>query len=274
MKITKIMAAIVLTLVLGLAGCENGSSPSTSTGTMICFGDSLTEGYGASSPGVVDKTKSYPAVLQGKVTLRVVNAGKTGDTAAGGLARVDKDVISKNPQVVVILLGANDFMGLRSANETKADLQGIMQKINTNNRKIFLASFIGDSGWEAAFIEALNLNPVLASSAKLLLNTYKTMFNELASENKDVVYIPDIWAGEVWKHMSDQIHPNADGYSIMANNIFNAMEPYLRENNYKRRIAPDEFEISTLVQGLFPGWKVPAKSPSLEIKSFVTMPSS
>jgi acyl-CoA thioesterase-1 len=222
---------IIMILILALAGCEDATSPSNTqeTGTMVCLGDSLTEGYGASSSFAVDKSKSYPAVLQNKVKLTVVNAGISGDTASGGLARVDKDVLAKNPQVVIILLGGNDFLGQRPASETKRDLQAIINKVKNESRKIYLASFIGDAAWEAAYLETIPA--MLIPNLTALLTNYKKMYSELRLENTDIGHILNIWKGIGRNQMSDPIHPNAEGYSIMADNIFAEIKPYLAEKN-------------------------------------------
>jgi acyl-CoA thioesterase-1 len=225
------VSLVIGALVFALAGCDGEKSQLNEeyNNTIVCFGDSLTEGYGATKQGSPDKSKSYPAFLQEKVTPRVVNAGISGDTAEGGLDRVERDVLSKDPQIVIILLGGNDFLKLRSAKETKADLQGIINKLKDGNRKIYLASFIGDSTWETVIFGTI---PNLASGQiAALLRDYKKMFADLISENRDVGFIEDIWTGVWGIYMSDPIHPNAEGYRIMAENIFKIIKPYLEANN-------------------------------------------
>jgi acyl-CoA thioesterase-1 len=224
-----VVKLIILVFLLVLAGCESTTS---SSGTMVCLGDSITEGYGASKPLDVDKAKSYPAFLQQKVKLTVVNAGISGDTAADGLKRVDKDVLAKNPQVVIILLGGNDFLNLRPASEAKKDLQAIIDKVKNENRKVYLASFIGDAAWEASYLEYLKTIPAILISDRIaLLAGYKKIYAELWSENPSLGQISNIWKGIGRNQMSDPIHPNANGYSIMADNIFSGIMPYLTENN-------------------------------------------
>lgn len=222
------------------AGCDNGSSssgggsgkPSPDNRPIVCLGDSLTEGYGASIAGEADKSKSYPAFLQEKVTVTVVNAGISGDTAASGLARVGSDVLSQNPQMVIILLGANDLFRSLPLSGTKASLSGIIGALKTGNRKIYLASFIGNEAWENSIVSQVpGMTPPQISS---YLSGYKTMFAELISENPGVVFIPDIWTGVWGVNMSDQIHANAEGYRTMAENIFTCIKPYLLENNLLR----------------------------------------
>jgi acyl-CoA thioesterase-1 len=225
---------LILVLVLVLAGCDTAAPPLSSntqkTGPIVCLGDSLTEGYGASRPSEVDKSNSYPAFLEKKVTLNVINAGISGDTAADGLARVDKDVLAKNPQVVIILLGANDFLppSLRPASETKKDLQAIINKVKSEDRKIYLASFIGDTAWEDSY---LKIFPIMPPGIIALLADYKKIYAELWSENPGLGQISNIWKGIGENQMSDLIHPNAKGYSIMADNIFSVLKPYFAENN-------------------------------------------
>ena len=231
MKRAMAKAIILILLVLVLAGCEESTtSPSDTqkTGPIVCLGDSLTEGYGASKPSEIDKSNSYPAFLQKKVNINVINAGISGDTAGGGLARVDTDVLADDPQVVIILLGANDFLKLRPASETKKNLQAIINKVKSKDRKIYLASFIGDAAWEDSYLEIF---PIMPPGIIAFLEGYKKIYTELWSENPDLGQIPNIWKGIEKKQMSDLIHPNAEGYGIMADNIFSVMKPYLTENN-------------------------------------------
>jgi acyl-CoA thioesterase-1 len=229
------IAVLSMAFIILLLGCNNGNSPSNqaNNGPIVCFGDSLTEGFGASRPGEADKSKSYPAFLETKVTVPVHNAGISGDTAAAAAppnsTRVEKDVLSKNPQLVIVLLGANDLFRQRPASETKANLQSIINKLKDGSRKIYLASFIGNSAWEASVLGTI---PGLASTElAALLNDYKKMFTELTSENRDVGFIPDIWTGVWGIHMSDPIHPDEAGYRIMSENIFKVIKPYLQANN-------------------------------------------
>jgi len=222
---------IIVAILAGFFGCDNGDTGPDGNGgkPIVCLGDSLTEGYGASKPNSVDKTRSYPAFLGEKVTVTVVNAGISGDTTAGGLARIGKDVLAHNPQLVIILLGANDFTHMRPANEAKKDLQSIINNIRDGNRKIYLASFIGDSSWEASYISVIPGGLTLELEA--YLGEYKKMYSELKSENTDIGYIANIWKGIENSDMSDLVHPNAEGYRKMADNIFNEIKPYLQVND-------------------------------------------
>ena len=81
-----------------------GPEPVTLKGeNIICFGDSLTFGTGA------PRAKSYPAQLAKMLGNPVINSGIPGDTTARALQRLDRDVLSKSPRIVLITLGGNDL---------------------------------------------------------------------------------------------------------------------------------------------------------------------
>ena len=218
MKVLKVIAVtVIIVLVMAVVGCDGGSTKGKDI-TLVCLGDSLTAGYGATKPSEEDKSKSYPAYLQKKTGINtVINAGVSGDTTAQALARVDSDVLFHDPDIVIILLGANDFFRLIPVSTTQDNFQTIINKVNYGNRKIYLAKFYTDE-MAASF-------PIPIPS--VIVNEYNNMFNTLATSN-NIELIEDIWTG-VWReHMSDIIHPDAQGYEIMADNIYKVMEPYLQ----------------------------------------------
>jgi acyl-CoA thioesterase-1 len=221
-------AAIVFGLLIGFSfiGCDNGSINNSHDTTLVCLGNSLTAGYGAITPGVDDKSNSYPAYLQNKINIPVVNAGVSGDTTLQSLSRIDTDVLSKNPRIVIIELGANDVFQRIPIKDTRDNLRSIIDKLNDGNRKIYLARFYTDA---IARAMANDIGITNFAMQTLLINQYNTMFNTLASSN-NVVLIDDIWDGVWGIHMSDSVHPNAAGYEIMANNYFKILQPYLQAN--------------------------------------------
>jgi len=207
---------VVLVLVLGITACATtGDSASGSTSgkeTIVCLGDSITAGYGATVVGKDDKSKSWPAFLQNKVNIPVINAGVSGDTTAQGLARVKRDVLSKNPRIVIIGLGGNDLFQRIPLVTTKNNLQKIIDMVNDGNRKIYLVDSFPD-------VNEYN-------------EQYHIMYNTLASSN-NIELIVDEFDGVngIRNYMSDELHPNAKGYEIMAENFFNVLKPYLEANN-------------------------------------------
>lgn len=90
----------------------------------MCFGDSITYGLGA-SPG-----HDYPSLLAKKLNLTVINAGKSGDTTEGALQRIQHDVLDKKPYLVIVELGANDYLKGISAEATLKNLEEIIKKFN------------------------------------------------------------------------------------------------------------------------------------------------
>jgi acyl-CoA thioesterase-1 len=220
-------------VILGLAaslfftGCDNDTINDSQDTTLVCLGNSLTAGYGATTPRVDDKSKSYPAHLQNKVNIPVINAGVSGNTTSQGLSRVDTDVLSKNPRIVIIELGANDFFQGISVTATRNNLQNIINKLYDGNRKIYLARFYTDA---IARAMANSIGMTNYDIQTFLINQYNNMFIALASSN-NVVLINDIWDGVWGIHMSDSVHPNAKGYEIMANNYFEILRPYLQDND-------------------------------------------
>jgi acyl-CoA thioesterase-1 len=223
---TAVIGLIISVLVLG---CNNGTldtlGDSYSGGPLVCFGDSLTAGYGAAAPGKDDKTKSYPAYLQDKVNIPVINAGVSGDTTSDALSRIETDVLSHDPGIVIIELGANDLFQRIPPEITKANMQAIIDLLDNGRRKIYMARFYTEA---VAQSMAGNLG-ILGLFIPTLIAQYDEMYNSLAPAN-NIELIEDIWAGVWGIHMSDAVHPNAEGYEIMADNYFNAMEPYLRGN--------------------------------------------
>lgn len=159
---------------------------------IIAFGDSLTAGYGA-QPG-----DDYPSKLSSIIGAGVVNAGVSGDTTESALARVDADVVARAPRIVIVGLGGNDF------------LQGV--PIATTERN--LRSIIRAAHGAGAMVVLLGFRfPTLGAS-------YEKMYAGVASEERCLL-IPDLLDGILSNPSlkSDEIHPNARGYALMAERI-------------------------------------------------------
>jgi len=210
-NILKVSVVVVniLILVSGImvVGCSNSKDI-----ILVCLGDSLTSGYGATTPFIDDESKSYPSYLQKKANISIINAGVSGSTTSHSLARIDSNFLSECPDMIIILLGANDFFGNISVSTTQSNLQNIINKFDNGNRKIYLAKFYTD---EIATAMSIPSNTVIQ---------YNNMFTALASSSNEITLIEDIWTGVWGIHMSDNIHPNANGYEIMADNIYKVIK--------------------------------------------------
>lgn len=165
---------------------------------IIAFGDSLVEGVGASAG------KDFVSHLSQKINMPIINAGQSGDTTAMALARLNKDVLSQDPRIVIILLGGNDAIRRIPKEEVGKNLGAIIDQIQQKKAAVLLVGIQGG----------------------IFSDHYKKLFANLASEKK-VFYVPNILEdifGDP-KLMSDSLHPNDQGYEIMAKRV----EPTLRD---------------------------------------------
>ena len=202
---SRMISALLLT-VFFLSGCERSASFSdirnlSSRGeNIVCFGDSLTEGVGAGSG------EDYPSVLARALAQPVINAGRRGDTSADGLARLDREALERNPRLVVVLFGGNDFLRKIPLSETKKNLAAIVQRIH-------------ERGAMAA-VAGLRLG--------LFADEYGPIFREIAEQN-GALYIPEVLKGILNDSSlkSDAIHPNGAGYRLMAARIAERVKPLL-----------------------------------------------
>lgn len=189
---------------------DSGDENLTEESIMICYGDSLTAGYGA------PKGKSYPDFLQSKLKLKVINKGVSGDTTISALQRFEVDVLGYNPDVVIVELGANDLIQGVELSETKNNLNYIIDELLKKNIRVYVVKFYGNQ---------LIFN-ILKNNSK---REFDNFFEEL--EDKEGVYlIEDIWEG-IWdKHMSDSIHPNETGYKKMGEIYLEELRPIMKKN--------------------------------------------
>ena len=172
---------------------KEGSIPYT---TIICFGDSLTAGTGA-DPGL-----DYPAQLSKMIAKPVTNAGVPGDTTARALKRLQRDVLSHAPDVVMITLGGNDLKNGVAKDIAFGNLKRIVESIQGQGARVIIGGLkfpMRDRGFAGGY-------------------------RDLADQT-GAVLIPDIFKGIMGnrKLMSDPIHPNSDGYKIIAEKFFDAM---------------------------------------------------
>ena len=175
--------------------------------TIVCFGDSLTEGVGAGGG------KSYPTLLGEALQMDVINAGRRGDTAAAGLTRLDRDVLAKDPRLVVLLFGGNDFLRRVPIDKTQKDLEQMIRRIQ-------------DQGAMVALV-GLKLG--------LLGDEYSPLFKKVASDS-GALLIPNVLKGILTdpRLKSDTIHPNGAGYAIMAERILKRVKPLLAAAERRR----------------------------------------
>ncbi len=181
----------------------------TSSKTILFFGDSITAGY-----GLDDTNDAFPGIIQSKIdslglNYEVVNSGLSGETSAGGKSRIDW-ILNQDIDIFVLELGANDGLRGLPITETKANLQAIIDavKAKSPSTKIILAG--------------MQLPPNMGQE---YTTQFKTVFSHLASEN-NIAFIPFILkdvGGVKELNQSDGIHPTAKGHKIVADNVWEVL---------------------------------------------------
>ncbi len=182
---------------------------------MVLFlGTSLTAGYGLAAD------QAYPALIQQKIdsvglSFRVVNAGVSGETSAGGLRRIDW--LLRQPIAVLVLeLGANDMLRGQDVRAMRANLQEIIDRTRAAHPRA------------RVIIAGMQAAPNLGEPYVL---EFGAAFKELAAEN-DATLIPfllDNVAGRPELNQPDGNHPTAEGHKIVADNVWGVLEPVLRD---------------------------------------------
>src|SRR5581483_8137339 len=195
----------------GAAQPERAASPSTDARPrIVAFGDSLTAGLG------VAPEDSYPAHLQRRLDAagyryRVINAGVSGETTAGGLRRIPW-ILQSRPGLVILELGGND--GLRGLNveETRSNLEQIIKRLLAEKVPVVLAGMKLPPNYGADYTAR-----------------FEAMYPELA-KTYGLTLIPFFLEGvaaKVTLNQADGIHPTGEGYRLIAENIFRTIEPLL-----------------------------------------------
>jgi len=170
--------------------------PSTGSG-VIAFGDSLVKGVG-STPG-----NDFVSVLSNLSGVQIENAGLSGDTTETALTRIDSVLGDKKPQVVIVLLGGNDFIRRVPKAQTFINLKKIIA-ICQNRGSVVILLGVQDG---------------------VIFDGAERDYADLADSTGSIL-VPNILAGLVGNSllMSDTIHPNDKGYAIMARNVLPALK--------------------------------------------------
>lgn len=181
---------------------------------ILFFGDSLTAGMG------LDTENAFPAIIQKKLDslgldYQVINAGLSGETTAAGKNRVNW-VLKQNVAIFVLELGAND--GLRGVpiEETRKNLQAIIDKVRAKNPETEI------------LLTGMQIPPNLGAD---YTSGFRNIFPELAKKNEIylVPFLLENVAGIPELNQSDGIHPTAEGQKILAENVWNVLEQVVKD---------------------------------------------
>lgn len=172
---------------------------------ILAFGDSLTAGYGLQKGE--DFASQLQAVLAEKnMTATVRNAGVSGDTTAGGLARIAWALEEQpKPDLVIVALGANDMLRGLPVAQTQKNLKDIIKAITDKNIPVLLAGMKSSR----------NLGPLYQKG-------FDEIYPALVDDNKNVTLYPFFLEGVAMKptlNLDDGMHPNVKGVRVMAENI-------------------------------------------------------
>ena len=192
------VAALLLAAVAYVAAmapaCGGGPTAPSAT-TVVAFGDSLTSGVGTTGGN------DYVSLLSSRTGVAIINAGRSGDTTASALARVDSAVLSRDPDIVIVLLGGNDLLQGVPVQQRISNITAIVQRIRAGAAVILVG--VGNGPLDP-FEGAL---PGIATQSSSSL---------VPAVLEGILGVPGL--------MADLIHPNNAGHAIMADRI----EPTLR----------------------------------------------
>ncbi len=167
-------------------------------GVLVCFGNSITEGW------MVAPHESWPALIEKTVPLRVINAGISGETSADGLGRIDT-ILSLQPSACIVEFGINDFFNGFSVDQTRANLEQIINMLQRNGVLIGLMGFslpqYNTHPWEEMYVQVAR-----AFGIPLLADLFQGLREESGT------------------FMPDGVHPTAKGYEIIARNCINTFQ--------------------------------------------------
>lgn len=219
---------ICFTLLFFLAACgnndKNNGEAATETPaqketaqpaarrTILFFGNSLTAGYG------LDPSEAFPALIQQRLDslrlpYKVVNGGVSGETSAGGNSRIDF-VLRQPLDVFVLELGANDGLRGIPIDETRRNLQSIIDKVRAKypDAKLVLAG--------------MQIPPNMGQQ---YASAFRDLYPALAKEN-NMTLVPFLLqgvGGEARLNLQDGIHPTAEGHKILMENVWAELKKVL-----------------------------------------------
>ncbi len=178
---------------------------------IVALGDSLTAGLG------VTPDQAWPALLGQRLAregwnYRVVNAGVSGDTTAGGLSRLPW-VLRAEPDLVVVALGANDGLRGQSVAAMRSNLAAIVERVRARGARVLLVG--------------MRMPP---NYGERYTREFAAAFADVArrASTAFVPFLLDGVAAVPALNQADGIHPNAEGHRIIAEKLWSHVMPLLR----------------------------------------------
>jgi len=199
----EILAVFFIVFISGLALWVGAPREYSTDKVVIAFGDSLTRGFGV-PPG-----KNFVTYLSEYTKIPIINSSVTGDTSADALIRLKEDVLDHNPDVVLVLIGGNDFFLGYGEEVIEVNGRTIVKKIKESGAKV-----------------------ILIGGSNQITQNYERIAERISREEKVEGYVPNILGGILFRKdlLYDDIHPNDRGHEIIAKRILPVLERVLREN--------------------------------------------
>jgi acyl-CoA thioesterase-1 len=204
-----ILSLLILCLSSGAGIAFSAPEPKI----ILFLGNSITAGYG------LDPSQAYPALIQEKIDakrwqFKVVNAGQSGDTSAGGLSRMDW-LLRNRVDILVLELGGNDGLRGLPVETTRKNLQAIIDRTRAKYpaAKIILAGMM-----------------VPPNMGRDYGQKFEAIFRDVAKKNRATLipFVLEGVGGVPELNLSDGIHPSAKGQEMVAVNVWKVLEPLLR----------------------------------------------
>jgi acyl-CoA thioesterase-1 len=204
--------AAALSALLGLAlTVAAAAARAGDERVIVALGDSLTAGFGLAPE------EAWPALIEARLRregypYRVVNAGVSGDTTAGGLRRVDW-VLRHRPEVAVVALGANDGLRGQPVDAMRANLVALVERLQGAGVRVLLAGMEVPPNYGAAYARA-----------------FRAAFPEVARRTGAALmpFLLDGVAADPRLNLPDGLHPNAAGQRVIAERLWPHLRPLLR----------------------------------------------
>jgi len=195
-----LIASFILIIVWFLWPDANITNYPPDGDVIVAFGDSLVEGVGATMGN------DFVSLLSKDLNLPIINLGVSGNTTTDGLARIDA-VLAEKPDIVLLLLGGNDFLRRVPAKETFANLAQIIKTLQDSGAVVVLLGVRGG----------------------LISDGYESYYAKLAKEYH-TAYVPNVLAGLIGnrEYMADSIHPNDIGYAKVAKKLLPVLRRVLQ----------------------------------------------
>ena len=202
----------VLLLIMATAGQATAKPVK-----ILALGTSLTQGYGL-PPGTEFPVQLQAALRKGGIEATVINAGVSGDTSAGGLARLDWSLVDK-PDVAIVELGSNDMLRGLPPEQTEKNLRAILTRLKSVKVKVLLTGMMAQRNLGADYVKSFDgIYPRLAKEQGVLF--YPFMLDGVALNRK--------------LNLADGIHPNPDGVKVIVARMLPLLKKLIQQSGSVR----------------------------------------